>query len=494
MKLTPFKRWTIENFPFIEEDFDAITNYQLYCKIVEYLNKVIASQNATIEQVEAMQEYLDSLDIQELVDNKLDEMAESGQLTDIIAQYLDLAGVLAYDTISAMANAENLTNGSTCYCLGRNSYNDGQGAFYKIRQVTTEDVIDGYLIVAIVNDNTIIGERLLPAVTPKKYLFIGDSYTEGYTPDGSVTTFPELFRQRMGLSSSQVEVAYHGGYGFARSGNKFETIIQALDPDDDITDVFILGGYNDRNYNYTDVYNGIETCKGLINTKFKNATLYIGQVGCSNNSANTYSLYIVSSNYINACNTLNIKYISNIEYVLHNYFNNFSSDGFHPNQNGHSALAYALQKYVVNGYLNTRINLMDIGATGYGDFSLPSNIGGKITVEMINNTTYIANKLNFSITSSGTNMSGNGTRYQVGTITAGCLIGSDYATNNINVDLLVKTNGTFKKVAGIIGFDHGGIFISLLDINNAGSNYGSYNNVTEIIVPPFSASFTSNLS
>ena len=33
--ITPFKRWTIQNFPFIEEDFDAITNYQLLCKIVE---------------------------------------------------------------------------------------------------------------------------------------------------------------------------------------------------------------------------------------------------------------------------------------------------------------------------------------------------------------------------------------------------------------------------------------------------------------------------
>lgn len=86
MKLTPFKRWTIENFPFIEADFDAITNYQLYCKIVEYLNKVIDSQNATIEQVEAMQEYLDNLDIQTEVNNKLDEMATDGTLADLINQ------------------------------------------------------------------------------------------------------------------------------------------------------------------------------------------------------------------------------------------------------------------------------------------------------------------------------------------------------------------------------------------------------------------------
>ena len=40
-----FKRFVIQNFPFIEEDFDALTNYQLFCKVVEYLNKVYLNRN-----------------------------------------------------------------------------------------------------------------------------------------------------------------------------------------------------------------------------------------------------------------------------------------------------------------------------------------------------------------------------------------------------------------------------------------------------------------
>ena len=43
--LCPFKWFVLQNFPFIEADFDAITNYQLYCKVVEYLNKVIVDTN-----------------------------------------------------------------------------------------------------------------------------------------------------------------------------------------------------------------------------------------------------------------------------------------------------------------------------------------------------------------------------------------------------------------------------------------------------------------
>ena len=44
-KLPPFKGWTLENFPFIEADFDALTNYELICKITEYINKMAENQN-----------------------------------------------------------------------------------------------------------------------------------------------------------------------------------------------------------------------------------------------------------------------------------------------------------------------------------------------------------------------------------------------------------------------------------------------------------------
>lgn len=44
-KINPFKGWALQNFPFIEADFDALTNYEMICKITEYLNTVITNQN-----------------------------------------------------------------------------------------------------------------------------------------------------------------------------------------------------------------------------------------------------------------------------------------------------------------------------------------------------------------------------------------------------------------------------------------------------------------
>lgn len=97
--LTPFKLCVIQNFPFIEADFDAVTNYQLLCKVVEYLNNVIDNnnkQNTNITQLEQnfitlynyVKDYFDNLDVQEEINKKLDEMAASGVLEQIYFKFV----------------------------------------------------------------------------------------------------------------------------------------------------------------------------------------------------------------------------------------------------------------------------------------------------------------------------------------------------------------------------------------------------------------------
>lgn len=94
-KLTPFKFFCLTNFPFIEEDFDALTYYELLCKVVGYLNKVIDTTNAIGTQTEELtnafnelksyvDNYFTNLDVQTEINNKLDEMAQDGTLAKII--------------------------------------------------------------------------------------------------------------------------------------------------------------------------------------------------------------------------------------------------------------------------------------------------------------------------------------------------------------------------------------------------------------------------
>ena len=92
-KLTPFKGWVLENFPFIEADFDAITNYELICKITEYLNQISSSQNELVTEttnaINYINNYFDNLDVTEEINDKLDKMAEDGTLTNLIKDYVD---------------------------------------------------------------------------------------------------------------------------------------------------------------------------------------------------------------------------------------------------------------------------------------------------------------------------------------------------------------------------------------------------------------------
>lgn len=83
-KIPLFRRWVLQNFPFIEQDFDALTDYQLICKVVEYLNKVIDTTNNISEQVEYIVNWFNNLDIDEELEKVIKEMIEAGTIYQML--------------------------------------------------------------------------------------------------------------------------------------------------------------------------------------------------------------------------------------------------------------------------------------------------------------------------------------------------------------------------------------------------------------------------
>ncbi len=79
--ITPFRLCVLQNFPFIEADFDAVTDYELLCKVVEYLNKVISNENNVNAALKEMAEKLN--ECIKWIDNFDSSYAES-----IIKQYI----------------------------------------------------------------------------------------------------------------------------------------------------------------------------------------------------------------------------------------------------------------------------------------------------------------------------------------------------------------------------------------------------------------------
>ena len=168
--LSPFKWFVLENFPFIEADFDALTEWQLFCKIGKEINKIIDSQNIVGEQAENLtnsfntlynyvHNYLDNLDVQEEINNKLNEMAESGELSNIISNFLNLNPILTFNNVEEMKNANWLLQGNIVNTLGFYNENDEGGNNYIISNEpsnTIKDILlnNGKYAIAQIKDNT----------------------------------------------------------------------------------------------------------------------------------------------------------------------------------------------------------------------------------------------------------------------------------------------------------------------------------------------------
>lgn len=118
-------------------------------------------QNLYVQLKNYVDTYFENLDVQTEIDNKLDDMAESGQLADIIADYIQLKGILAYNTVADMKQATNLVNGSFAETYGFYSVGDKGSAKYKIRTKTNEDIIDEMTVISL-NDNSLIAELIIP--------------------------------------------------------------------------------------------------------------------------------------------------------------------------------------------------------------------------------------------------------------------------------------------------------------------------------------------
>ena len=216
--LPPFKHMimTIGELP--SSYVETMTYYEMLVWFTNYLGKtVIPAINENGEAVIELQDlfvklqtyvndYFDNLDVQEEINNKLDDMAESGQLTDIIAQYLGLAGMIAFDTVADMKTAQNLVNGSKCRTLGYYAVNDGGSSTYKIRQITNDDVVDEQFIIALY-DNSLIAELILENEINVKQLGIHEDDTN----DDS-----DLFQNAFNFLNNHKEITLKGNEKYCK--------------------------------------------------------------------------------------------------------------------------------------------------------------------------------------------------------------------------------------------------------------------------------------
>ena len=146
---------------------EALTLEEQLLYFIDYLRNIVIpavnnnadTVNALIDEFEKLynytHDYFDNLDVQQEVNNKLEQMVTSGELQEIITAYLQVNGILGFNTVADMKNADNLINGSFTKTYGNQTYNDGKGKFYKVREIKNTDVVDEINIIALKNPELI---------------------------------------------------------------------------------------------------------------------------------------------------------------------------------------------------------------------------------------------------------------------------------------------------------------------------------------------------
>lgn len=323
----------------------------------------------------------------------------------------------------------------------------------------------------------------------KKFILIGDSYATGWTPDGTYTSWQEHFISITGLSNTITKS--QGGSGFVNiSSNKtFETLLDEVTPSNEITDIVVLGGYNDRSYNATQIGNAINSFVLLAKQDFPNARIHIGEIGWAKNGAQLYDLSRVVNNYKHSSAQFGVHYISNIEYSLHDY-SYFSSDNVHPNANGQLNIGKNLVQGIIGGsveplYVYTWCTFSansGITLDGFGSIGALLNNG---YVEVTNQNAGSSVNFNPKITKSGRN-----NWIEVASITGGLIYGSDFHMQMIPVRCVVHCDEGYLNAYGQLKFMNGKLYIGIGGVNASGNNYQTFTNIDQIQIEQFHGVFS----
>lgn len=318
-RLCPFKWYVIQNFPFIEADFDAITNYQLFCKVVEYLNKTIDNMNLTGEQMEnvtnamiELQNYVNNLDLQNEVNNKLDEMATDGTLANIINQ--EVFSQINNDISTLQNNVNDL------YALDRN--------------------------------------------TDLRTICIGDSYLRGSSNGSVVNSWGYYVKQFLGISNNNYEEYYESSSGILNhgvNGNTFIQLIQAqtISNTETVKRVIVAGGYNDKDYTKSNIETGVQTLINYLKTTFVNAKIYFGCIGNNSGIGKITERRNIAREVLPAyrnCELYGATYLNGVEDITHDYVFCYNleenGDVIHPTQNGYQLIGRGIAEAIKTGNAN----------------------------------------------------------------------------------------------------------------------------------------------
>lgn len=348
------------------------------------------------------------------------------------------------------------------------------------------DNIEEGLIAYSGDGKRVVGTKMnLEDRSKRKLIFIGDSYGDGYTPDGNTTGWCDRLKNKLvncHFSAGNIYINHKGGASFSNSSNSFLTLLKGVESQVSnkkmVTDVLIGGGYNELAYadKIDTVKSNIDTLISYVQNTYPNAIVHFAPFGVAfkdrnNQFALKYKLmpaYTTKACYKNQPFVL----VPAAENIL-SFENMMSSDGIHPNEWGLENIAEYLKGYI----LGTGSSAMD-----KRQLSVSLN-GGTFTGTMYGQSLGDINIYRIMFNSSVKNLNSNGVN---GFKLYSPRIGDAFPWRAPNMgytdaNAIIQANGGFFDVPVKFNVNNSNeLYMQIKQCNSAHNNYQSYSNITQI--------------
>ena len=317
-----------------------------------------------------------------------------------------------------------------------------------------------------------------------RYVIIGDSYLEGYNPDGNVESFGIKLQKMLNVSDEDWIMAYYGGTGFVNNvnGKNYKSLtVEAhgrTTKPETITHVIYAGGYNDSSYTSENIQTAITDCYYKMHELFPNAVMYLANIGST--FSNNEVLWHLHDNVLHGfnCSGGADKQICSLGYIgnaLHER-GMLASDGFHPTDWGQWVIALALSYKLRGGEYEPVGRFIDFNCSNITTGVSSSTVKGK---EFFNKDTLtlVFHRIDFDFHPSIPTE----TAWTVGKISDMHYVRNTYHyMASMQTTGIVSYNGgaNFRTCSMTIGVHEGGfIFIRLHTLNKNDSDYEVLNNI-----------------
>lgn len=312
---------------------------------------------------------------------------------------------------------------------------------------------------------------------------IGDSYGEGYTPDGMVKSWCDILHEQYFSDASFYVNKSKGGSGFGVNTRFSELLTQAIATLTDkqkkqVKYVVVAGGWNDQSIAESTVNSGIRDVLNLM-PQLPNATLYIGWIA-------TPIIGFTTRNKIKAYNSIKtlyssywgkFKFLSGADSALR-WMGVLSSDNIHPNATGQYSIADMIYK-AINGYA-TWNRTTDIALDGTGCVLNDYNMH----VELTNDNAHCSFRHVASFLDLAFKPAKNFTNAAVKVMSHSLTFVNEQSICNCNA--IIHDSAGYHQCMAVLTInpydatqvDSGAIYMQLVDVS--GSGYATYTSVDEV--------------